>query len=150
MAGVTARRMAMAVNRRKLTGPRAEMVNARLAPICERDAMEPVVPPGRLSGHSQGAIAMVEERVTEVETPSGNTHTHTTVVSDGERSGGGATWLIVLLLIIVAAVAIYFFSGMSGSEMAKDNAVAEAANDVGNAANQVGDAAQDAADSVTN
>ena len=28
---------------------------------------------------------MVEERTTEVETPSGNTHTHTTVVSDGER-----------------------------------------------------------------
>ena len=92
---------------------------------------------------------MVEERVTEVETPSGNTHTHTTVVSDGERSGG-ATWVIVLLLVVVAAVAIWFFSGMSGSEVAKDNAVAEAAGEVGDAANQVGDAAQEAADSVTN
>ena len=87
---------------------------------------------------------MVEERVTEVETPSGNTHTHTTVVSDGERSGGGATWLIVLLLIIVAAVAIYFFSGMSGSEVAKDDAIANAAGEVGEAADQVGDAVQDA------
>jgi hypothetical protein len=87
---------------------------------------------------------MVDERITEVETPSGNTHTHTTVVSDGERSGGGATWIIVLLLIIVAAVAIWFFSGMSGSEVAKDNAVAEAASDVGDAAQQVGDAAQEA------
>jgi hypothetical protein len=140
----------MPVNRRKLTAPRPEMVNAGLSQRFERDGAEPVALPGRLSGHSQGAMAMVEERVTEVETPSGNTHTHTTVVSDGERSGGGATWLIVLLLIIVAAVAIYFFSGMAGSEQAKDNAVAEAANDVGNAANQVGDAAQDAADSVTN
>jgi hypothetical protein len=94
---------------------------------------------------------MVEERITEVETPSGNTHTHTTVVSDGERSGGGgATWLIVLLLIIVGAVAIWFFSGMSGSEVAKDDAVAEAAGQVGDAAQQVGDAAQDAADAVTN
>ena len=93
---------------------------------------------------------MVGERITEVETPSGNTHTHTTVVSDGERSGGGATWLIVLLLIIVGAVAIWFFSGMSGSEVAKDNAVAEAAGDVGDAAGKVGDAAQDAADAVTN
>ena len=93
---------------------------------------------------------MAEERVTEVETPSGNTHTHTTVVSDGERSGGGgATWLIVLLLIVVAAVAIYLFSGMAGSEQAKDNAVANAAGEVGDAANQVGDAAQDAADAVT-
>lgn len=93
---------------------------------------------------------MVEERITEVETPQGNTHTHTTVVSDGERSGGGATWLLVLLVVILAAVAIWFFSGMSGSEVAKDNAVAEAAGEVGQAANQVGDAAQDAADAVTN
>ena len=93
---------------------------------------------------------MVEERITEVETPSGNTHTHTTVVSDGERSGGGATWLIVLLLIIVAAVAIWFFSGMSNSEVAKDNAVAEAAGDVGDAAQQAGQAVDEAADSVAN
>ena len=33
---------------------------------------------------------------------------------------------------------------------AKDNAIADAAQDVGAAAGQVGDAAQDAADSVTN
>ena len=93
---------------------------------------------------------MVEERITEVETPSGNTHTHTTVVADGERSGRGATWIIVLLLIVVAAVALYFFSGMAGSEANKDNAVANAAENVGDAAQQVGDAAQDAADSVNN
>jgi flagellar basal body-associated protein FliL len=95
-------------------------------------------------------MAMVEERVTEIETPTGNTHTHTTVVSDGERSGGGATWLIVLLVIVLAAGAIWFFSGMRGSEVAKDNAVAEAAGDVGQAANEVGDAAKRAADEVTN
>ena len=88
---------------------------------------------------------MADERITEVETPSGNTHTHTTVVSDGERSGGGATWVIVLLLIVVAAVALWFFSGMSQSEVAENNAVAEASGDVGDAAQQVGDAAQDAA-----
>jgi hypothetical protein len=39
---------------------------------------------------------------------------------------------------------------MSGSETAKDNAVADAASDVGNAAQKVGDAAQDAANNVTN
>lgn len=93
---------------------------------------------------------MVEERITEVETPSGNTHTHTTVVSDERRSGGGGTWAIVLLVIVLGALAIWFFSGMSGAEVAKDNAVAEAAGDVGEAANQVGNAAQEAADSVTN
>ena len=90
---------------------------------------------------------MAEERITEVETPSGNTHTHTTVVGDEPR-GGGATWIIVLLIVILAAVAIWFFSGMRGTEMAKDNAVAEAANNVGDAASQVGDAAQDAAKKV--
>jgi hypothetical protein len=92
---------------------------------------------------------MVEERITQVETPSGDTHTHTTVVSDTPRSGGGATWLIVLLLVVVAAIAVFYLSGTSGSEVAKDNAVAQAADDVGNAAQQVGDAAQDAAKSAT-
>ena len=91
---------------------------------------------------------MAEERITEVETPSGGAHTHTTVISDQPRSGGGAIWLILLLLIVVAAGAMFYLSGMSGSEVAKDNAVAEAAGDVGTAAQQVGDAAQDAAKSV--
>ena len=92
---------------------------------------------------------MVEERITQVETPSGDTHTHTTVVSDAPRSGGGgAVWLIVLLLVVVAAIAVFYLSGMSGSEVNKDNAVAEAASNVGDAAQKVGDAAQDAADSV--
>ena len=92
---------------------------------------------------------MVEERITEVETPSGNTHTHTTVVSDAPRSGGGgAMWIVVLLLVVVAAIAVFYLSGISGSEAAKDNAVAEAASDVGNAAQQVGDAAQDAANNL--
>ena len=91
---------------------------------------------------------MVEERITEVETPSGNTHTHTTVVSDAPRSGGGAMWIVVLLLVVVAAIAVFYLSGISGSEAAKDNDVAEAASDVGNAAQQVGDAAQDAANNL--
>lgn len=92
---------------------------------------------------------MAEERITQIETPSGDTHTHTTVVSDAPRSGGnGAMWMIVLLLVVVAAVAVFYLSGMSGSEAAKDNAVAEAAGDVGDAAQKVGDAAQDAANNL--
>lgn len=92
---------------------------------------------------------MAEERVTEVETPSGATHTHTTVVHDEPRSGGGgAMWVIVLLLVIVAAIAVFYLSGMSGSETAKDNAIANAASDVGDAAQKAGDAAQDAANNL--
>jgi len=93
---------------------------------------------------------MAEERVTEVESPTGTTHTHTTVVSDEGSGGGGATWIIVLLLVILAGVAIWYFAGMSGSETAKDNAIAEAASDVGDAAQQAGDAAQEAARNVGN
>jgi len=94
---------------------------------------------------------MVEERITEVETPAGEVHTHTTVIHDQPRSGGGSgIWVMVLLLIVLAAGAAWFFSGMTDSEVAKDNAVAEAAGEVGDAAGQVGDAAQDAADAVTN
>lgn len=92
---------------------------------------------------------MAEERITEVETPAGASRTHTTVISDNPRSGGGGVmWLVLFVLIVVAAVALFYLSGMSGSEVAKDNAVAGAAQDVGDAAQQVGDAAQDAAHSV--
>lgn len=92
---------------------------------------------------------MVEERTTEIETPTGNTHT-TTVISDSPQRGGGGTWLLVLLVIVLAVVGLWAFSTMGGAEVNKDNAVAEAANDVGTAANKVGDAAQEAAREVTN
>lgn len=88
---------------------------------------------------------MTEERITETETPAGNTHTtHTVIHDDGARRGGGSGWLIALVLVLVAVAGIYFVSQQSGSETAKDNAVAQAASEVGDAASQVGDAAQDA------
>ena len=94
---------------------------------------------------------MAEERITEVETPTGDTHTTHTIVTDGEpRSGGGSGWLIAIVLIIAVIAGIWFFSGMSNSESAKDNAIANAADNVGTAAQKVGNAAQDAADNVTN
>ncbi len=92
---------------------------------------------------------MTEERITEVQTPEGNTHTHTTVVTDQPRSGGGSTWLMLALLIVVAVVGLIVFSQMSEAEVVKDTAVADAAAEVGEAAGQVGDAAQEAVDKVT-
>jgi hypothetical protein len=93
---------------------------------------------------------MTEERITEVRDPeTGSTHTTHTVVTDGEaRRGGGSGWLIAIVLIIAVIAGIFIFSNMSGSEVAKDNAIAGAANEVGDAAQQVGDAAQDAADQI--
>ena len=90
---------------------------------------------------------MTEERITEIETPTGDVHTTRTVLTDDRASnGGGAGWLIALVLIVVAVVGIYIFSQQSGAEVSKDNAVAAAADNVSEAAQNVGDAAKDVAD----
>ena len=92
---------------------------------------------------------MAEERITEVESPDGSTHTHTTVIADGARSGGGGGIFLIALLIIVALVlGVWAFNRWGGAEANKDNAVAAAANQVGDAAQKAGDAAQDAANNT--
>lgn len=88
---------------------------------------------------------MVEERIVEVTQPDGATHTHTTVYED-RRSGGGGGWMIGLLLAIALVIGGYFLLQMQGSRSARDNAIAQAADDVGTAAKQVGNAAEKAAD----
>lgn len=90
---------------------------------------------------------MTEERITETETPSGNVHTtHTVIHDEAPRSAGGSGWMIALVLIVIAIVGFYLFSQQSDSEIARDNAVAEAAGKVGDAAQNVGEAAKDAVD----
>lgn len=93
---------------------------------------------------------MTEERITETTDGAGNTHTTHTVVTDGESRGGGTNWAIILLVLVVAVVGIWFMTQMGGAEVAKDNAVAEAANEVGDAANSVSEAAQGAGEAVEN
>lgn len=90
---------------------------------------------------------MTEERIVETETPTGQTHTTHTVVTDEPR-GGGANWALIILVLVVAVVGIWFLTQMGGAEVAKDTAVANAANEVGAAADQVGDAAQNAGNAV--
>lgn len=85
---------------------------------------------------------MTEERITEVETPSGNVHTTHTVVDRG--GGGGSGWLIAIVLILAVLVGGYFLMQGTNASANKDDAIAGAAKDVGDAANKVGDAAQDA------
>ena len=93
---------------------------------------------------------MTEERVTETTDASGNTHTRTTIIRDGEgrRSGGGARWVFLLIIVLVAAAVVYLVSQGTGAEIAKDNAIAGAAEKVGDGAEQVGDAAQEAVDKI--
>ncbi len=93
---------------------------------------------------------MTEERITETRDPEGNTHTRTTVIQDGQRSGGGSSWVLILLVLVALVVGLVLFTQMGNSEIARDTAIADAANQVGDAAQQVGDAAQDVANDVTN
>ncbi|WP_374405551.1 hypothetical protein [Pelagerythrobacter sp.] len=93
---------------------------------------------------------MTEERITEIETPDGKTHTQTTVVHHDEpRRSGGSGWVIALVLVLAVIAGVYFFSRMSGAEAAKDTAIADAAGQVGDAAQQAGQAVEDAANEVT-
>jgi len=93
---------------------------------------------------------MAEERVTEVHTPSGDTHTTHTVITDGEGRSGGSGWLVAIILLLAVVAGIWMFSSLGGAEANKDNAIANAADNVGEAAQNVGDAAQDVADNVAN
>ena len=88
---------------------------------------------------------MADDRITETRTTDPQGNTHTTVTHDTRNGGGGGGKIAILLvLVLLVAVGVWFFTQQSGAEIAKDNAVADAANQVGEAANQVGDAAQDA------
>lgn len=91
---------------------------------------------------------MTEERITETTDTAGNTQTTHTIVTEGGRSGGGTNWLLIMLVLGVAFVGLLFLSQTNSSEVAKDDAIAAAANEVGEAANQVGEAAQDAGEAV--
>ena len=88
---------------------------------------------------------MSEERITETTDSRGNTHT-TRVVSDS--GSGGAKWAFLIVLVIALGVGAYIFTQTNAAEIAKDNAIADAAQDVGNAAGQIGDAAQEAGEAV--
>jgi hypothetical protein len=93
---------------------------------------------------------MTEERITETTSPSGDTHTTHTIISDGQGSSGGSSWGFLVVILTVAALGLVIFSQLTNSAVAKNDAVAEAANKVGNAAEQVGDAAQNAGEAVDN
>lgn len=69
---------------------------------------------------------------------------HTTIIETPSRGGSGAGWVIAVILIVALVVGVVLFTRNSGSEAARDNAIANAASQVGNAAEKAGNAAQDA------
>ena len=92
---------------------------------------------------------MTEERITRHVDEDGHTHTTHTIVTDGERKGGGGAKMVLLIVALIAVIAaIYIFSNMSNAEVAKDNAIGDAAGQVGDAVDGAGQAVEDAADRV--
>lgn len=87
---------------------------------------------------------MADEHVTTTRTPDGGAQT--TIIH--EHRSGGSGWLIGLVLLLAVVIGVYFLAQSSGSESARDNAIANAAGEVGTAARKAGNAAQDAADSL--
>ena len=72
---------------------------------------------------------MADDRITETRTTDPQGNTHTTVTHDTRGGGGGGGKIALLLvLVLLVAVGVWFFTQQSGAEIAKDNAVADAAN----------------------
>lgn len=73
---------------------------------------------------------------------------HTTIIETPSRGGSGAGWAIAVILVVALVVGVVLFTRNSGSEVARDNAIANAASQVGDAAEKAGNAAQDAANNA--
>ncbi len=103
---------------------------------------------------------MTDERITETTNAQGNVVERTierdtgpaavTVNTAPPASGGGSWAMIAIVLLFVIAVGGYFMFANSDSEVAKDNAVAEAADNVGAAAEKAGNAVEKAAEKIAN
>ncbi len=72
----------------------------------------------------------------------------TTIIHETRTTGGGAGWFIAVILVLALVAGVWFFTQSNNSEVARDNAITNAANSVGEAAKDVGEAAKDAADNV--
>ena len=72
------------------------------------------------------------------------------IIVTTEPRSSGSGWIIALVLVVALAVGLVFFSRMSTSQSAKDNAIANAAGQVGEAAQKAGNAAQDAGEDNSN
>lgn len=102
---------------------------------------------------------MIEERITETTNDQGNVVERTIeretapapiTVNTAPASTGGSTGFIFVILLLALVVGGYFFFANSDSEVRKDDAIAEAADNVGAAAEKTGNAVEKAADKLAN
>lgn len=87
------------------------------------------------------------ERETHTETHNTTNPGHTTVVR--ERSGSGGI-MIALVVVVGLVIAAFLFARGQNSEIARDNAIAGAAQQVGNSVESAGQAVENAANNATN
>jgi uncharacterized protein HemX len=99
--------------------------------------------PARFAG-SKEITKMDTERTTTTHDANGTSHTTTHVVHEANSGGGAAKWAFLAVLAVALGIGAFLLSQGNVAEVAKDNAIAEAAGDVGEAAGQVGEAAQNA------
>jgi flagellar basal body-associated protein FliL len=104
---------------------------------------------------------MIEERITETTDAQGNVVERTieretasapaaVTVNTTPSSGGGMGTIIAVILLFAVAVGGYFLFANSDSEVRKDDAIAEAADNVGAAAEKAGNAVEKAAEKIAN
>ncbi len=91
---------------------------------------------------------MAEDQFRETRTPDGSTHTTIIRETQAPRRGGGSTALVLLVLLVVVAIGAFVMLRGQDSEIARDNAIAGAAEQVGESAQRVGNAVEDAAQRV--
>jgi hypothetical protein len=99
--------------------------------------------------HNQGVHTMTEERIRTVEEPSGASHTHTTVITDGGNSGGAGKWVMLIALLVFAGLAYVMATQMGSAEITKDNAMQSAAESVEGAAGSANEAAEQVGDAIS-
>jgi len=72
----------------------------------------------------------------------------TIIVESPSRGRSGSGWIIALVLVVALIVGAVFIGQMTSSQTARNDAIANAAQDVGQAARNVGAAARNAGDAA--
>lgn len=99
------------------------------------------------------------ERITETTDAQGNVIERTierdtgpapVTVNTAPASGGGFGGIMIAIILLVLVAGGYFLFANSDSEVRKDDAIAEAADNVGAAAQKAGNAVEKAAEKIAN
>jgi hypothetical protein len=92
---------------------------------------------------------MTEERIVRAETPEGNTHTSTTIITDRpDPDSGISVWFVMFAVLLAVLIGIWAFASMNGQEVAPEDPIGQASEQLNAAAGAVGEAAEDVSDAA--